>query len=204
MTRALAVLALALVCAAPAAAQEEKSKCSAAKLRAVGAYQAALAGCAAKSVAKDLPTVDPLCLTKAQQKLAARFEKAERKSDCRTWREAVSMQELLDDGFVLLHKILVPPRSVCCATSAACLWVADEAACTAVTGTVGAAGTVCSLDVCAPPPAAEGPCCEGPTLPNLSEETCVSGPNIDETQCTNLGGSFDGDAVCLPGRVCVD
>jgi hypothetical protein len=204
MTRIFAALALALLCAAPAAAQEEKSKCSAAKLRAVGAYQAALAGCAAKSVAKDLPTIDPLCLTKAEAKLAARFAKAERRSDCRTWRESVSMQELLDEGFALLHKILVPPPSVCCSTSVSCLWVADEAACTGVNGTVGAAGAVCSLDACAPPPAAEGPCCEGPALPNLNEETCVSGPNIDETQCSNLGGSFVDDAVCLPGRVCVD
>lgn len=204
MTRVFAALALALLCAAPAAAQEEKSKCSAAKLRAVGAYQAALAGCAAKSLAKDLPAIDPLCLTKAGEKLAARFAKAERRSDCRTWREAVSMQELLDEGFARLHKILVPPPSVCCTTAVACLWVADDAACTGVNGTVGAAGTVCSLDACAPPPATEGPCCEGPTLPNLSEETCVSGPNIDETQCSNLGGSFVDDAVCLPGRVCVD
>jgi hypothetical protein len=203
MTRALAALALALLLAAPAAAQEEKSKCSAAKLRAVGAYQAALAGCAAKSVQKDLPAIDPLCLTKAQQKLAARFAKAERKSDCRTWREAVSMQELLDDGFALLYKILVPPPSVCCATANTCLWLADEPACTAANGSVGAVGTVCSPGGCAPPPAAEGPCCEGPTLP-VSEETCVTGPLIDETQCSNLGGSFVEDAVCLPGRVCVD
>jgi hypothetical protein len=204
MTRRFAALALALVCAAPAAAQEEKSKCSAAKLRAVGAYEAALAGCAAKSVAKDLPAIDPLCMTKAQQKLAARFAKAERRSDCRTWREAVSLQELLDGGFALLHKILVPPPSVCCDTPNSCLWLADEAACTAANGSVGAAGTVCSLDGCAPPPAAEGPCCEAPTLPFTSEETCVSGPLVDETQCDNLGGSFVDDAVCLPGRVCVD
>jgi len=204
MTRAFAALALALLCAAPAAAQEEKSKCSAAKLRAVGAYQAALAGCAAKSVAKDLPVIDPLCVTKAEEKLAARFAKAERRSDCRTWREAVSMQELLDDGFALLHKILVPPPSVCCTTSAACTWTKDEATCTGLNGTVGAAGTVCSSDTCAPPPAAEDLCCEGLVLPSTTEETCVANPNLTEMGCTNAGGSFVEDAVCLPGRVCVD
>jgi hypothetical protein len=73
-----------------------------------------------------------------------------------------------------------------------------------LTGTAGAPGTVCSGNACAPPPAAEGVCCEGPTVPNLAEETCVASPFIDELMCTTAGGRFVDDAVCLPGRVCVD
>jgi hypothetical protein len=204
VTRALVAAALALVLAAPAAAQEEKSKCSAAKLRAAGAYAAALAGCAAKAEQKDLPFIDPLCTTRAQQKLAARFAKAERKDDCRTWRESNSLQEILDGGFAVLHQVLVPPPSVCCATASTCFWAADDAACTTTGGTTGAAGTVCSGSSCAPPPASEGPCCEGILPLSATEETCVASPLIDEPTCTGLGGDFVDDAVCLPGRICVD
>lgn len=204
MTRAVLAVAIASLFAAPASAQEEKSQCTAAKLRAIGAYYKALAGCDAKAVTKDLAAVDPLCLTKAQQKLAARFEKAERKGDCRTWREAVSLQEILDDGLAVLDQVLLPPPSVCCATANACVWAANETKCTDANGTVGAPGTVCSGAVCAPPPAADGPCCEGFTHPLFDEETCATGPSLDEPACTNLGGSFVDDAVCLPGRICVD
>jgi hypothetical protein len=116
VTRLLAALgvAAALALPAPAAAQETKSKCSAAKLKAVGAYHAALASCAAKAVAKD-QSLDPFCVTKAQVELQDRFAKAERKDDCRTWRESISIQELLDDGFADVLAILEPPPSVCCA-----------------------------------------------------------------------------------------
>jgi hypothetical protein len=199
--RVALALALALAGAAPAAAQDAKSKCSAAKLQAVGAYYAALAKCAAQAVAKD-QSLDPLCVTKAQVKLQDRFAKAERKDDCRTWRESVSMQEILDEAFADLLQILEPPPSVCCDSGPACFWVSDPGTCS---GTVGAAGTVCSLDGCVAPPAAEGPCCEGVTIPTTTDTTCVASPNLTAPDCTTIGGTlFVPDAVCLPGRVCVD
>ena len=201
-----ALVAAALALAAgpgvprPAVAQDAKSKCSAAKLQAVGAYHAALAKCAAQAVAKD-QSLDPLCVTKAQVKLQDRFAKAERKDDCRTWRESISMQELLDDAFADLLEILEPPPSFCCASGPACFWVTDPGTCS---GTVGAAGSVCSLDGCVPPPAAEGPCCEGVVIPTTTDTTCVTAATLTDPNCTNLGGTFVDDAVCLPGRVCVD
>lgn len=202
LVAALAVAA-ALALPAPGAAQETKSKCSAAKLKAVGGYHAALAKCAAKAVAKD-QSLDPFCVTKAQVKLQDRFAKAERKDDCRTWRESISIQELLDDGFADVLEILEPPPSVCCANSDACLWVTDPESCTVVNGELGAPGTVCSDGACVPPVALDGPCCEGVVLPTTSEETCFSSPVLTEPTCTSLGGTFVGDAVCLPGRVCID
>jgi hypothetical protein len=42
------------------------------------------------------------------------------------------------------------------------------------------------------------------TAPALPEVTCAASPFFDEPDCTNAGGTFVGDAVCLPGRVCVD
>jgi len=41
-------------------------------------------------------------------------------------------------------------------------------------------------------------------LPVTAESTCVSGSTLDEPDCTTLGGTFVEDAVCLPGRVCLD
>jgi hypothetical protein len=82
--------------------------------------------------------------------------------------------------------------------------VTDAETCAFVSGEVGAPGTVCSSDACVPPPAVDGPCCEGVVIPGEAESTCLSSPTLLEADCTNLGGSFVGDAVCLPGRVCID
>ena len=60
---------------------ELRSRCSAAKLKAAGAYAAATAKCEAKAVRKGVPT-DVLCLGRAQSKLQRAFEKAEKKGDC--------------------------------------------------------------------------------------------------------------------------
>jgi hypothetical protein len=203
VTRVLLAALLALAAAAPAAAQDGRSRCSAAKLKAVGAFHAALARCGAKAVAKD-QSPDPLCLTKARLKLVGRFERAERRGDCRTWREAGALQDLLEDGFADLLQILEPPPSSCCSTPDACFWVTDAADCAANGGTLGEAGTVCSVGACTSPPAEESPCCEGFSLPGAPDATCAAGPTLSPVGCGNLGGTFVDDAVCLPGRVCVD
>jgi hypothetical protein len=201
--RALVASVLALALAAPVTAQDGASKCTAAKLKALGAYYAALAGCAAKGVAKD-QSPDPFCVTKAQVTLASRFEKAERKGDCRTYREAVPIQQLLEDGFGVLLEILEPPPSVCCAGSVACIWAPDADACAALGATAGAPETVCSAGACVAPPAVDGPCCEGATIPGLPNPVCGSSPLYDAANCANLGGTFVEDAVCLPAQICVD
>ena len=79
-----------------------------------------------------------------------------------------------------------------------CLWVADEAECTGLLGSFGAPGSVCGGDgACAPPPASEGDCCE-----DLGGEPCQGG--VASGDCTGAGGTFVGDAVCLPAGLCID
>jgi hypothetical protein len=189
------------LCAAPGG--RPRSRCTAARLKAAGRYYESIAGCEAKAAAKG-GTVDVVCLGKAESKLDKAFAKSAAKDDCMTTADGGAAQSQLGTDLADLFTILEPPPAVCCATPSLCLWVADAAVCQAFPGVVGAAGTVCSGDgTCAPPPAAEGPCCDA-IQGGIFDGKCASGAAIDPPSCAGVGGSFVGDAVCLPAQVCID
>lgn len=183
-------------------AQDVRSRCTAAKLKSVGSYFKAVTKCEAKAAKKGAASAELLCLGKAQSKLLRAFQKAEKKKDCLAVGDLSDAQGAADDGLQIVIEILRAPPSVCCTEVSACFWAPDEAACTGAGGTPGAAGTVCSGDgSCSPPPAAEGNCCQGVDNPPL---TGLCGGGSSQVACTNSGGSFVGDAVCLPAQLCID
>lgn len=185
-----------------ASAQHPRSRCTAAKLKATGAYFKSVAKCEAKAAKKGDAPAAVLCLGKAQSKLLRAFQKAEKKGDCLAVGDLSDAQGAADDGLEIVTDILRAPPSLCCTEGTACFWAPDEAACTAASGTPGAAGTVCSGDgSCVPPPAEEGNCCQGIDNPPL---TGICGGGASQVGCTNGGGTFVGDAVCLPAQLCID
>jgi hypothetical protein len=181
---------------------EARSRCTGAKLKAAGRYAVARAKCQAKAQRKGEP-VDVLCLGKAQSKLQSAFEKAERRGDCEALGEHDDVRNQADGDLDLLFAILEAPPSVCCDTAVACLWVTDPAVCTGIGGTLGAAGSACTgSGDCAPPPPADGNCCEGFSVGPLVD-ICLASTQ-GEPACTAAGGSFVPDAVCLPSQVCIE
>jgi len=179
-----------------------RSRCTAAKLKAAGSYFTAVAKCEAKAAKQGDASADLLCLGKAQSKLQRAFEKAEKKGDCLAVGDLSDAQAEADEGLDILFQILEPPPSVCCEEGTACFWAPDAATCTSVGGNPGAAGSVCGGNgTCGAPPAAEGNCCEGiNNLPLMG--LCAGGST--QVGCTNSGGSFVADAVCLPAQLCID
>ena len=188
------------VCLPPGA--EPASRCTSAKLKAAGRYLNAVVKCEAKAVAKGvLP--DFVCVGKAQSKLAQAFAKADAKGDCLSPAAAPETRNDIDDALETLFLILEVPPNVCCANGAICTFAADAAACTALNGTAGAAGTVCgAAGACVPPPAGEAACCEDIQTGTFTGR-CVVG-DVEPGECSALGGSFVDDAACLPAQICID
>jgi len=79
-----------------ATSSADPSKCDAAKVKAAGKKAAAKANCYAKAIQKGLP-VDPACLTKAEQKFDASFQKADTKNDnCTNLGDSVAVEATVD------------------------------------------------------------------------------------------------------------
>jgi hypothetical protein len=190
--------------AAPAVAQTE-SKCLSSQLKASGAYAEALAKCESKAAAKG-EAVDPDCVAKAADKIAAAFEKAEGKDDC--VESGTPVAEAVDDRVeemvVDIGKILNPPPVVCCALGGSvCLYAADAATCSGVPmmGTPGAEGSVCTGNgTCVPAPASAGSCCQDFSLGGTAID-CANGV-FDAGDCAGAGGTFS-TAVCSPSGLCL-
>jgi hypothetical protein len=178
--------------------EDARSRCSAAKAKAAGAFFAGRAKCEAKAAAKGT-AVDVVCVGKAQSKVQRAFEKAEKKGDCLATGDLSDAAEEVNETIEVLFQILEPPPSGCCALAGPprCLWAADQAACEGLAGSFGAPGSVCGGDgACAPPPALEGDCCQ------TADDACLGG--VSSADCSGGGGTFVGDAVCLPGGLCID
>lgn len=189
------------LCAAPGG--RPRSRCTAQRLKAAGRYYRSVTGCEAKAAAKG-GSVDVVCLGKAESKLDGAFQKSAQKGDCMTAADQSDAQSQLGADLSVLFGVLEPPPAVCCSGGGACIWAADAAECTALLGVTGAPGTVCGGDgACGAPPAVEGPCCGGVQNGAFADK-CVVGTAFSELDCTNAGGEFVGDAVCLPAQVCID
>src|SRR5262245_24812131 len=93
---------LAVVCLAIApvafAGPTPAQKCSASKVKATSKKAASKLKCHEKAISKGM-AVDPLCLTKAEDKFADAFAKAEDKGGCGTMGDAGDL-ELVVDAFV--------------------------------------------------------------------------------------------------------
>jgi len=183
-------------------AGEVRSRCSAAKLKAAGAYFNAVAKCEARGAAKGM-SADLVCLGRAQSKLQRAYEKAERKGDCLAVGDLSGAQQEADEGLGILFQILEAPPVVCCEGVNGCFWTESDAACELSIGaTPGGPGTICGGDgACAPPPVPEGDCCQDLTIGG-EPGRCAGG--LGQVDCGNEGGSFVSDAVCLPAQLCID
>jgi hypothetical protein len=95
--RLVSVLAIAgiVLAALPAAAADPAAVCSASKRKAAGKKASAKLKCVAKAVSKNLP-VDPLCMTKAEDKFELAFTKAELKGGCLTVGDAGPIEASVD------------------------------------------------------------------------------------------------------------
>jgi hypothetical protein len=191
------LLVLGVVCvAAPAAAQNGPSKCTAAKTKASGAYVLALANCQAKAIAKGV-TVDPLCEAKALSKLQKAFSNAEKKEDCLERGEVDFVQKQGED-FRKSTATVVEAEPICCAIGLSCLYVTTEFDCVSgYDGTVGFAGSVCTGDgSCGVAPATGGSCCEV----DLGNGCAVG---ATEDGCEMGGGNFVPGGRCEPTGHCI-
>jgi hypothetical protein len=205
-TRALCrpalALALALLAASLAAPASADSRCAAAKFQAAGRYLQSLAKCQAKATAKGAE-VDPLCIAKAQSKLATAFDKAEGKDDCLTVGDVAPVQDVLDDPAGEAFEILLPPlERRCCANPGGCFWAESVADCDNA-GVPGEPGSVCNGDTreCVPPPGVgSGTCCEDFTPGGLAEPTCVGRPQLT---CAVLGVTEVPDSICHGSKRCL-
>ena len=203
MCRLALAVGSALLAASLAAPASAGSRCAAAKFQAAGRYLQALAKCQAKATAK-AAEVDPLCIAKAQSKLAAAFAKAEGKDDCLTFGDAAPVQDVLDDPAGEAFAILLPPpERRCCFDSGGCFWAADVSECQTAGVSVGTPGSVCNGDTreCVPPPGVgSGTCCEDVALGGFVQQTCVGRPML---ACSVLGGTEVPDSICHGSKRCL-
>jgi hypothetical protein len=176
-----------------------RSKCTSAKVKAQGRTFAAAAKCHAKALKKSAP-VDPVCLAAAESKLAKAFTAAEKKKDCLGRADLAAALGVLNGARELSVAIVAPATTFCCEGVAGCYYTETSAECEGFGGTPVGSGECDGDGTCKAPPLEEGGCCEGVTLPPL--ERCVAGPTAME--CTNMGGEFVGDALCLMAQVCID
>ena len=148
--------------------------------------------------------MDPECLAKAQEKAGKALAKAEGKEDCIVTAPDAAVDAVVDDFVQQLVDTLNPPPVICCAVSgSACFYRADAAACSGapLSGTPGAAGSVCNGDgTCSVPPATAGPCCENFITAGLPFDCAISS-SFTPSSCGSLGGTFS-SAVCTPGGSC--
>lgn len=116
----------AIVPPAGYAAGTPAQRCAAAKLKATGKKAAARLKCWEKAIGAGIP-VDPLCLTKAEDKFELAFTKAEEKGGCSTVGDAPAIQTtvvaFVDDVVADLQPVVrlstdvQPIFSASCATS---------------------------------------------------------------------------------------
>ncbi len=176
------------------------SKCASLKYKAVGAAALRRAKCKAKAVRRG-EAVDPLCLAKADAKLAALFTRAERHGDCLTTDDEADLRMIADTFISQAMSALEPPPPAvaCCAIGGGLCILAPISViqnCIDVGGTPGAPGDVCDAGTgtCQPPPSTLGPCCEA--------GTCYSGPGVDSAGCFELVGTFFPSSFCLADQSC--
>ena len=195
-------VAVGAVAAAPTGAQ---SQCTAAKLKAGGAFAGTLSKCVSKSLATG-SAIDPLCVAKAQTKLASSFAKAEKKSDCPNLGDLTPVQDVLEDAVPNALEILDPPAPTCCDLGTAiCVLTADGADCTGLGGTPGAAGTECDgiVGSCVAAGTADvGSCCTGIPLPPEVVSECAMGFGLNMS-CEGSGFGTLTEGSCHPARGCV-
>jgi hypothetical protein len=176
-----------------------RSRCTSAKLKAVGRYFSSAAKCEATAVKKNLP-VDLVCLGKAETKMSRAFLAAEKKDDCLGRDDYGDALTVLSAARILTVQLLNPELSVCCATAVACFYTETADDCFALVATP-SEGEACNGDgTCSAPPLDEGGCCEGLVMDGV--EKCAGG--VTEPNCTGAGGTFVGDALCTTAQVCID
>jgi hypothetical protein len=196
-------LGWALLAASLAAPASAGSRCAAAKFQAAGRYLQGLAKCQAKATAKG-GEVDPLCIAKAQSKLASAFAKAEGKDDCLTFGDVAPVQDVLDDPAGEAFEILLPPRARrCCYNPGGCFWAEDVSECETAGVSIGEPGSVCNGDTreCVPPPGVgSGTCCEDVAPAGFAQPTCVGRPML---ACNVIGGTEVPDSICHGSKRCL-
>jgi hypothetical protein len=105
------VASLAVAASVAQAGPTPAQKCTAAKLKATGKKASAKLKCHERAVLKGL-AVDAACLTKAEEKFAEAFTKAEAKSGCVTPGDAGSIETLVDTFVDDTVDALEPPPVV--------------------------------------------------------------------------------------------
>jgi hypothetical protein len=117
-----------------------KSACEAAKEKAAGKKAASKLTCHAKAVSKGA-AVDPLCLTKAEDKFVSGFAKAEDKGDCAATGDAAAIEALVDS---LVSTVLAIVQPVATTTTTPASTTTTTTAVTSTTTTTVAASTTTS------------------------------------------------------------
>ena len=108
----LALVALVTVAASVAqAGPTPAQKCSASKIKATSKKASAKLKCHEKAILKGV-SVDPLCLTKAEEKFTDAFAKAQEKGECVTTGDTASVEALVDDFVDDAVAALNPPVPV--------------------------------------------------------------------------------------------
>jgi hypothetical protein len=181
------------------ASEPPRSRCTSAKLKAEGRYLAAAAKCHAKALKKSAP-VDATCLAAAESKLGKAFTAAEKKDDCLGRADLADALAVLNGARDLGIAIVAPATTFCCEGADGCFYTEDSAECVGLGGSAVGTGECDADGTCKAPPLTEGGCCQGVTLGAALR--CVGGPS--SVECTNLGGEFVVDALCLMAQVCID
>lgn len=182
-------------------------KCAAAKQKIAGKAAAGKLGCHAKAT-KSGVAVDPNCLQKAGDKLAASYAKEHAKSGCGTFAVAPAVDARVDTfvARVLGGTPVVAPPVRCCESGAftgcADLTAANESECAGVgyAGTLAGPGFVCdgaSGGCLEARTAGTTGCCDG--APAVGQ--CVEGPDA-ATVCGLAGGTYHPNQKCLPSGAC--
>ena len=206
--RSAVVLIGVLAWGAPSAAQVED--CGAKKLAAGAAYVQARANCLGKALAKGLEP-DPLCITKALDKLSKGFAKAEAKGGCASLADLGPTEDVLGDALEDGFDAVATNELVCCDEDgvSTCTFRIDAQSCLDSNGAPGPPGSMCQGDgSCGPPTLQDGgPCCEGVAVISAEfEGACAAGPST-QVFCTDPELDFlhfVPDAWCHPGAGCVN
>jgi hypothetical protein len=181
------------------ASEPVRTRCTSAKLKAQGKFFSAVAKCQAKALKKSQP-VELECLAKAESKLSKAFTAAEKKDDCLGRNDFSPALSVLNQARDLVVAILDPDTTYCCEGASGCFYTSTGPECSSNGGAPVGAGECDSDGTCKAPPLSEGGCCRG--VPLGAIDRCVGGTT--QVECTNLGGEYVGDALCLMGQVCID
>ena len=100
-TIAAAVFGIGFLTAAVAVAADPGATCAIAKQKAAAKKLNDKVKCHGKALKKGSP-VDPVCLTKAEEKFNASFTKAEDKGGCLTTSDAAAIETIIDNTLAAL------------------------------------------------------------------------------------------------------